>query len=209
LSEPRVLICAPATESAEAAAILDGLHTISLPNATKVLLTSGKFDAAQVAQTFNVESGYPAYPAQLETCSRWAEVDHWPDERFRDGFDLINLKRVLDKQDAVDLAVLLRDPVHLDETWPALLSELGDQSYRLFGATELGVSRSFLLNLQSQAAREIFEIACEFYLSGRSYAVSPYSMEALFEVATDALRLKDELRLAQGPESYPTFPSFA
>ena len=59
----------------------------NLPNATKFVITTGKFDAEKAASTFNIEGSYPAEPAHLQTLARYAAAG--PGEQcFRDGYDL-------------------------------------------------------------------------------------------------------------------------
>lgn len=202
MPDPRVLICGPAINAAETAEGLEILSGISLDGATKVVVTSGKFDAEGAARTFNAESGYPAYPAQLESLSRWAGVEEWPDRRFRDGYDLINLARILRNEGEFDLAVLLRDGDGFDDRWPTLVSELETDPFLTFAAED-GARESLLLNLRVPTTRSILDLACDFYLSGRSFALSPYSLKAVLDIATEAESLMGELGLAKDASIHP------
>jgi hypothetical protein len=182
--------------AAETAASLELLSAISLDGATKVVVTNGKLETGGVARTFNAESGYPAYPALLETLSRWAEVENWPDRRFRDGFDLMNLGRILQKETEFDFAVLLRDGEGFEERWPALLSEMGTDPYLTFAPDKHEGPENLLLNLRAPPTRSVLDLACDFYLSGRSFAVSPYNLKAVLDIAREAAGLMGELGLA-------------
>jgi hypothetical protein len=185
-------------DAAESAASLAALRKIKLAGVTKVVVTTGKFDAAKSARTFNVEAGYPAYPATLQTYSRWAEVSQWPDHRFRDGYDLLTLRRILQVDDGFDIAVLYRGDEDLEARWRTLLGQVEDRAYLTFSPTAGQEAETLLLNLQVGKTRAILDAACGLYLEGRSYSVSPYSLKAVLDIATDAINLMDELDSLQG-----------
>ena len=95
LSEPTILLCGPALDAEESAVSLEVLRQVALPGAAKFLVTTGKFDTEGAAKGFNVEADYPAEPAYLQTLLRWSAAGGLDDPRFRDGYDLYCLGRIL------------------------------------------------------------------------------------------------------------------
>jgi len=191
MPEPRVLLCGLALNAAESAASLELLRRIAMPDAEKFVVTTGKFDTQKDARAFNIEADYPAQTAYLQTLARWAEVPEWPDRRFRDGYDLYCLQRILAANDRFDIAVLVHDGANLAERWPQLLKKLADSYFLVFG--EEGGPAGFVLNLQKQGASAFLDYALQIFSTGRSYAIEPYDLDHALDLAQDAMQLEDAL----------------
>lgn len=195
MSDARVLICGPAIDAAESADRLDMLGHIKLPTATKFVITTGKFDAHKAARTFNVEADYPAEPAHLQTLARSAETSSWPEPRFRDGYDLFCLRRLLAKHEGFDFAVLLREGTGFDERWSELRSRINGKLFVTFdvkspSAPEGGTSTNLLIDLTDKRASVLLDRAGRLYASGTVYAIAAYSLDDTLHLALDALRLE-------------------
>lgn len=200
MPEPRVLLCGPALDLAESAASLDMLRGIAIPDAEKFVVTTGKFDTQKDARAFNIEADYPAETAHLQTLASWAEVSEWPDRRFSDGYDLYCLQRILAANDRFDFAVLVRDGSNFAERWPQLLEGLADSYFLVFG--EEGGPAGFILNLQKQGASAFRDYALQIFSTARSYAIEPYDLNRVLNLAQEALEvvgaLSRSLEVVQG-----------
>lgn len=201
MPDPRILVCGPALNGAESASRLAMLRGVSLPNATKFLVTTGKFDAQTDARTFNIEAQYPAETAYLQTLARWAEVPDWPDARFRDGYDLFCLQRVLTANPGFDIAVLLREATDFETRWPALVRDLNGQLYLTLETIDSSAANSgpsLLINMTDQRAKVFLDLASQIYLAGASYAIEPYSLDRALDLAVESLSLESSLKYALG-----------
>jgi hypothetical protein len=191
LSEPRVLVCGAALDAEETLKSLEMLQGLVLPNATNYVVTTGKFDTGKSAKIFNVEANYPPEPAHLQTLAAWAEIPYRTDPRFRDGHDFFCLKRILSKNDPVEVAMLLRDPAGLEDQWPELMSRLQGRLFLSFrlpapnGADRTNV----LFNLAVDRSSQFLDLTWEFYSGGGVYGLSPYSVDAALETVAESQRL--------------------
>lgn len=188
MSEPRILLCAPALTADESASGLEMLRALSLPGATKVLVTTGKFDTEKEAQAFNIEAGYPGETAHLQTLSRWAEVTEWPDARFRDGYDLFCLQRILSQREGFDIAVLLRDGFDFESRRSNLSDDLNGRMFLTREMSEGG--GNLLINLADPRANRFLNRAVHFYLTGRAYALEPYDFDRALTIAAETVELE-------------------
>lgn len=188
MSEPAVLLLGPAIDAAESASSLERLRSLSLPNSTSYVVTTGKFDARKLAKTCNVEAGYPSELTVLQTLAAWVEVPYRADSRFRDGYDLFCLQSALAKADSFDYAVLVRDVASLQESWPELLTRLGTDLFVVFGSgSSIAGSPSVVLNLANPQLSAFLGCALELYLTGAAYGIPHYSLdEALITAACSA-----------------------
>lgn len=161
------------------------LRRVELPGAAKFLVTTGKFDAEGVAKGFNVEADYPPEPAYLQTLLRWSETGGFADPRFRDGYDLYCLRRILARSPQFDLAVLLRrDPDGLDEAWPDLCKNVDGQLFLTFGD---GGSPSLLVDLRDARAPALLDAAWQLYVTGAVYGLDGYSLDRALDIALEAI----------------------
>lgn len=188
MSEPAVLLLGPAIDAGESATSLERLGSLSLPNSTSYVVTTGKFDTRKLAKTFNVEAGYPGEVTVLQTFAAWAEIPYRTDARFRDGYDLFCLRSLLAKVDSFDYAVLVRNATSLQERWPELLTELQERLFVVLGSgSPTSGSPSLVLNLADPRISPFLECAIELYLTGAVYGIPRYSLaEALITAARSA-----------------------
>lgn len=202
MSNPRVLLCRTALNCSEAAAGLEVLRAVQLENATKFLVTTGKFDAENVAVKFNVDAGYPADAAYLQTIAAWAEQPHSTEPRFRDGYDLFCLRRLLGKHPDFEFAVVLRDRAGFDEWWVESQGETGGELFlALAPATaENGeAAPNVVFRLDDDRTSDFLELAWELYATGAVFGMVDYSFDLALETAAEALRLVDEHARATTP----------
>jgi hypothetical protein len=204
LPEPAILLCGPALDAEGSAASLDLLRQVSLPNATKYLVTTGKFDAGGDAKTVNVETDYPADPPQLRSLLRWAEINDLEDGRFRDGYDLYCLRRILSRFKKFDYALVLRNgATSLPGWWPELQASIAGRTFLTFdgqgpGAGTLSPHPSLIIDLQDARTPAFLDAAWELYRTGAVYGLEPYSIAAALDTALAAVELEQALR--QPPE---------
>jgi hypothetical protein len=203
LSDPRILLCGPAIDSAESGARLEMLRQIELPNATKFVVTTGKFDGQKPARTFNVEANYPSQPARLLTLARWACCGAAPEPRFRDGYDLFCLDRILDESGGFDLAMLVRDATGLEQRWPELRSSIGDELFLTFRAASHGAAAAadavnVLFNLTHPGSRRFFDHISGLYRDGAFYGIEDYSLGKALDLAFQSMRIEALLRHGAG-----------
>ena len=189
MSDARILLCAPALTAGESLAGIERLRALTLPGATKFVVTTGKFDTQKEARAFNVEARYPAETAFLQTLSRWAEELEWPDARFRDGYDLFCLDRIVSENEGYGIAVLLRNGS--DVPWASLLRNLEGQLFLTSQTAENGPN--LLINLADHRARGFLDRTVQFYLSGRAYALEPYNLDRALRLVVASLGLEADL----------------
>ena len=198
LSEPSILLCGPALDVAESAASLEMLRRVALPGAIKFVVTTGKFDAEGAAKGFNVEADYPAEPACLQTLLRWSETGGLTDPRFRDGYDLYCLLRVLARHGPFDFAVLLRgEGASLETSWPELRNAVVERLFLTFGDE---ASPSLLIDLQDSRAAAFRETVWQLYLTGAVYGIEGYTLDRALGLALEAMELERSL-LARTPQT--------
>lgn len=197
MSDPRILLCGPALDPTESANRLEMLRLVALPNATKYVVTTGKFDAQKLAKTFNINAEYPAEPAYLHTLAAWAEFPDRCEPRFRDGCDLFCLRSILAKNGDFDYAILLREAVGFQERWPNLRAGAEGKMFLSFheglSAASDPAAANVLFNLRDKRASRFLDLASELYRTGAVYAMTPYSLERALMAAVDGLRLEDEI----------------
>ena len=191
MSDARILLCAPALNASESLAGLEMLRALTLSGATKFIVTTGKIETQKEARTFNVEAGYPAETALLQTLSRWAEMPERPDARFRDGYDLFCLHRIVSENKGVDIAVLLRNGSDLQARWPSLRRGLEGQLYQTSQTAETGPD--LLINVADYRARRFLDRAVQFYLTGGAYAMEPYDLDRVLGLVAKAIELEADL----------------
>ena len=192
LSEPTILLCGPALDAAESAASLEMLRQVALPGAAKFLVTTGKFDTEGAAKAFNVEADYPAEPAYLQTLLRWSEAGGLDDRRFRDGYDLYCLRRILARHGPFDFAVLLRgDAASLEAGWPELGKEVDGRLFLTFGDE---ASPSLLVDLQDARAAAFLDTAWRFYVTGAVYGIDGYALDGALGLVLHPIDPEPSLR---------------
>jgi hypothetical protein len=198
LSDPAILILATAEDAAEVPARLAKLGDVRLPNASKYLSAPGKFDAKGLAKTFNVDSGYPAAPAQLQTLHAWAELLDEPDPRFRDAYDLFCLRALIERSDPFDYAILLGDGAGVADELTKLPARLGNDLFAPLGRSTSDPSKdsareSILFDLVNERASNFLNLAWELYVTGAAYGISPYSFARVLTIAADAQRIEQQV----------------
>ena len=206
MPEPSILLCGPALNAAESAASLDLLRQVTLPSATKYLVTTGKFDSEGAAKAVNVDADYPRETPHLQSLIRWAEINDLSDMRFRDGYDLYCLRRVLARSKGSDYAVLLRNgAAAFEERWPKLQESVRGRVFLTFGrssaARSLNPGKNLLLDLKDERAAAVLDAVWELYATGAVYGMDDYSLDLAFRTALDALELEEAWR--QAPTSAP------
>lgn len=199
MSDPRILLCAPALDAAESQAGLDMLRDIELPNATKFIVTTGKFDAQKVARTFNVEANYPSEPARLLSFARWACGAIGPEPRFRDGYDLFCLDGILEQNGGFDFAVLVRDAAGLEQRWLELRASVAGALFLTFGpqsaeCTEAADTANVVFNLTHAASRPFRDHVHKLYNEGGFYSLDDYRLDKALQLAVESMRLEEALR---------------
>ena len=194
MSEPQILICATSTDANSSLASVELLRNVTIPNATKVVVVTGKFET-QEARKFNIDADYPAEPAQLQTIAAWAELSHGPDSRLRDGYDLFCLRSILKKHGPFSYAVLLRHARGFEGGWTDLAQRLGDKLFMIFGEVETeqagGTPQgNVLFRLDDDQSTAFIEQALELYSSGAVYAFENYSFDIALGAAAESLRFQ-------------------
>ena len=207
MPEPSILICGPAAQTEESVASLDLLRQVTLPNAAKYLVTTGKFDSEGAAKTVNVEADYPADTAHLQTLLRWAKIRDLRDQRFRDGYDLYCLRRIVTRFKGSDYAVLLRNgAAAFQNHWPKLQESVRGQLFQTFGrsagARGQVPGKNLILDLQDERSADFLETAWELYATGAVYGMTLYSLDLALSTALDALRVERMLRQAAERASF-------
>lgn len=185
LSESTILLCGPALNAAESAASLEKLRALNLPGGAKFLVTTGKFDTEGVAKGVNVEADYPSEPPFLQTLLTWSDAGGLPDPRFRDGYDLYCLRRVLARFQPFEFAVLLRqDAGNLEERWPELRKSVDGHLFLTFGNQS---SPSLLVDLKDARATAFLESAWQLYITGAIYGLDDYAFDRALGLALTAV----------------------
>lgn len=201
MSEPSILICGPALNAEESAASLDLLRQITLPNAVKSLVTTGKFDVEGAAKTVNVDADYPAELAHLQSLLSWAEGSGLSDPRFRDGYDLYSLRRVLGRFKGADYAVLLRNgAAAFEERWPTLRDNISGRVFLVFGRSSasqtVNPGKNLLIDLTDERTAAVLDGAWELYATGAVYGMEDYSFDLALSTALAAVKLQEKWRKA-------------
>ena len=185
--EESLLICGPGLEAAESKESLQRLKEIGHAGATKVVVTTGKFETDGAAKRINVDADYPPEPAHLQTLLSWAALSDLSDSRFRDGFDLYSLRRILAKHGQADFALLLRsNAAEFNENWPKLRSSLTHNAFKCFGGDGDPRRRNLIVNLRASRIEDALEAAWQIYFTGAVYALAPYSLDAALDAAVAA-----------------------
>ena len=197
--DPRILLLGPALNEAESAASLERLQRVVLPKATKYVVSPGKSDTQKCAKTFNAEAGaeYPADAPHMHTLAAWAEVRDWQDPRFRDGYDLFCLRSILSREEPFAYAILLREPVLVQERWRDLRVSADGKLFLTFSGESTGsaspAAENVLFNLADPRAQAFLELLWDLFFTGAAYAIAPYSFEDALNAAREALRFEDEI----------------
>jgi hypothetical protein len=169
------------------------LDALRVPNAVKYVVVTGKCDTGERARSFNIEAGYPSEPPFLQTLTAWAEMPVLEDPRFHDAYDLFCLRRLLEKVDAFECALLLRTESDWTDAWPALMAKLRGQPFLTChdsaGADPAGV----LFNLAQPGASRFLDAAWQLFSTGAVYGMSPYSLDSALKEAADALLLEQRI----------------
>ena len=202
MSEPSILLCGPALNAEESAASLDLLRQVSLPGAAKYLVTTGKFDAEGAAKAVNVDADYPRETAHLQSLLRWAGIGDLSDPRFRDGYDLYCLRRVLARFKGSDYAVLLRNgAAAFEERWPKLEESVRGRVYLIFGRSSgtrsVNPGKNLLIDLNDERAAAVLDAAWELYATGAVYGMEDYSFDFALSSALEAVELEETWRKAE------------
>lgn len=206
MSEPRLLICGPAINAAESTRCLAMMRGIDTPNATKFVITTGKFDAEQAASTFNIEASYPAEIAELQTLARAAEPEGAGKQCFRDAYDLYCLRRLVEERKGFEFAVLMRSAAGFDELWPGLHSRVKGELFLTFApqpVDETGlIATNLVIDLTDERAGPFLDRIGEVYGSGASYSIAGYSLDAGLHVAFEAMGLEETITdFMKGPSA--------
>ena len=200
MSEPSILLCGPALDADESAVLLDVLRQVTLPNATKFVATTAKFDAQGVAKTVNVESDYPAELAYLHTLRKWSQIFDVADPRFRDGYDLYCLRRILARQRGSDYAMVLRGAVApLEARWPQLQRAVEGSLFVTFDersavGSSAAPTASFLIDLRDERVGAFLDAAMQKYLTGAVYGLTDYSLNRVLSIALASIQLERSVR---------------
>lgn len=209
MPEPSILLCGPALDAEESAASLDLLRQVTLPNATKYLVTTGKFDSEGAAKTVNVDADYPADPAHLKTLAAWADAGSLGDPRFRDGYDLYCLRRIIARFKGFDYAVLLRSgAAAFQDRWPKLEEGVRGRFFQTFGRPSGATGKNLVIDLRDERSADFLDAAWEFYSAGAVYGMQGYSLDLALSTAVDSVglerKLRDGARLASAPSATDT-----
>lgn len=197
MPEPLILLCGPALDAGESAASLDLLRRVALENAAKFLVTTGKFDSEGEAKTVNVEANYPAETAHLQTLLRWADIGDLSDPRFRDGYDLYCLRRILGRFKKFHHAVVLRDGAARQDRWPELQERIGGRLFLTFGedsSDDSAARPSLIINVKDPRTSSFLDAAWELYRTGAVYGMPQYALDDALSIAVEALELEQVLR---------------
>jgi hypothetical protein len=197
LSDPSILICGPALDAAESADRLEMLRIVPWPNAKKYVVTTGKFDAGKLAKSININAQYPPEPVYLQTLAGWVGFPDRSGPRFRDGYDLFCLRKILTKDGGFDYAILLREAIGFQDHWQNLRASVEDRIFLTFhdglsDASDLSASCNVLFDLRDRRALRTLDLAWELYLTGAVYALTSYNLNHALTLAVDALRLEDD-----------------
>lgn len=187
MPDRRILLCAVARTAEESSSALEMLQSLSRTAATKFLVTTGKFDTQKQARAFNIEAGYPAETALLQTLGRWADVREGQDVRFRDGFDLFCLQRILIENGGFNIAILLRSRSDFEAHWDELLESLEG---RLFLTDTTEDEPNLLINVADPRATDFLDRAVQLYLSGRAYSLEHYDLDQALNIAAKVVELE-------------------
>jgi hypothetical protein len=198
LSDPRILLLGPALDEAESAVSLERLRHVMLPNINKFVVTTGKFDTQKSAKTFNAEAGaeYPSETAYLQTLAAWAEVSNPRGPRFRDGYDLFCLRSILARNAPVDHAILLRDPILIQERWRELRDGVDGKLFLTFdepSSERDGAADNVLFNLADPRATAFLDLLWDLFAGGAVYGMAPYSLDLALSTAAEALHIQDKI----------------
>lgn len=185
MPDPSLLILGPAFDAGESARSVENLSRVDLPHTSSFVVTRGKFDAGTVLRTFNIDAGYPAEIAQLQSLATSAGRRFRDDLRFRDGYDLFCIRRLLIRHGGSDLLLLLRDPAGLDQVWP----DLSERAARNLFAVDHETGRNLVLNLAEPRCRAFLEQAWTLYRTGAVFAIPSYDVATALATARDALDL--------------------
>jgi hypothetical protein len=184
------------------------LRQIAVPNVTKFVVTTGKFDAHKEARAFNIEADYPAEPALLQTLAMEAGGSDLRDQRFRDGYDLFCLRRILEVHDGFDFALLLREADGFDDRWLELRSSIRDKLFLTFvqprpERDELNSVTNLLIDLRDKRAAAFLDRVGMIYASGAAYAMTRYSLEEALSLAWNSLGLEEMIAQRQQATRMP------
>jgi hypothetical protein len=196
-----MLLCGPALDTNESAASLDMLRQVTLSNAAKFVVTTAKFDAQDIAKSVNVQADNPREPAYLQTILNWSEIGDLADPRFRDGYDLYCLQRILARQKRFDYAVMLRGsaPATFEARWPELQRAVEGRLFLTLDeepAIDSTAARlpTFLIDLRDERVGAFLDAAWQLYLTGAVYGLTAYSLERALSIALDSIELEASLR---------------
>jgi hypothetical protein len=179
------MILGPAFDAEESRRSVENLHRLDLTGAVGFVVTRGKFDAGTAVKTFNIDAGYPAEIAELQSLATMAGQRFRYDDRFRDGYDLFCIRRLLAKHDGFMRLLLMRDPAGLEQAWPDLAKRAASELFAVDGKT----GRNVLLNLGEPRCRACLEHAWTLFATGAAYAIAPYSLTTALAVAREAADL--------------------
>lgn len=197
MPEPTILLCGPALDAEESAVSLERLRGVTLPNATKFLVTTGKFDSDGSAKSVNVEADYPAETAYLQTLLRWSGNADLGDPRYRDGYDLYCLQRILARFKKFDYAVVLRAGTEsFQQRWRDLTQAAEGQAFLTFEGGEAPHKVNILINLKDGRCRPFMEAAWELFRTGAVYGMQSYSLDAALRIALESVEIDERPRKA-------------
>jgi hypothetical protein len=191
---------------------LEALREVTLPGVAKFLITTGKFETDGAARAVNVEADYPGEPAYLRTLLSWAEVADRADPRFRDGYDLYCVRRILSRHGPFAFAVVLRGGGgSLESRWPELLKSIEGRLFLTFdgdasAASTPGAGSNILFDLRDDRAPAFIEAAMQLFLTGSVYGLSDYTLDRALETALEAVELEQRICLSDVGKSEASEP---
>jgi hypothetical protein len=206
------MLCGPALNAEESERSLEALRDVTLAGAAKFLITTGKFETDGAARSVNVEADYPAEPAYLRTLLSWAQIGDLSDPRFRDGYDLYCVRRVLARHGPFDVAVVLRGgAASFESRWPELLKSVEGRLFVTFdgdaaAALTPGVGSNILFDLRDDRAPAFLEAAMQLFLTGSVYGMSDYTLDRALGVALEAVEVQQRISQSEPVECASSEP---
>ena len=191
LSDRRTLVLAVEPDPSRAPACLERIAAAAISGATAYIATNGKVDTRPFAKLYNIESDYPAAPAELQTLSAWADTPIKQDECFRDALELHCLERVLSREPNIEFALLLRATWGGQRSYQSLTGECRDRLFVTFDkSTDSAARGNLLLYTGAPQFSDVLDLARELFESGAAYGISPYSLDEVLADAAGAASIR-------------------
>jgi hypothetical protein len=142
----------------------------------------------------------------------WAEIGGLSDPRFRDGYDLYCVRRVLGRHGPFDVAVVLRGgAASFESRWPELLKSVEGRLFVTFdgdaaAALTPGVGSNILFDLRDDRAPAFLEAAMQLFLTGSVYGMSDYTLDRALGVALEAVEVQQRISQSEPVECASSEP---